>query len=274
MNDAADQTLEAFRAAISGPDEEIDLARAALVVARIHYPDLDIEPFLDSLNALAAKVRARFDPEGPVLAQINALSGVLLRDLGLAGAAENYYDPRNSFLNDVLERKIGIPVSLSIAYMSVGARAGIALGGTAIPRHFLVRVLGESPPLFIDVYGKGRIMDLETCKQAVRRMFRGRIELHPEMFQIVSNAAIITRLLMNLKMIHLNRKQYASVIPILDRMILVDPADTALLRERGIVRYQLGQPELARRDLERYLAAARNPDDAHDIRALLRKIGR
>jgi regulator of sirC expression with transglutaminase-like and TPR domain len=273
MNDAADQTLEAFRAAISGPDEEIDLAGAALAVARIQYPALEIEPYLESLNALASKVRARFDPEEPVLSQINALSGVLLRDLGLSGATENYYDPRNSFINDVLDRKVGIPVSLSIIYIGVGARAGIPLGGTAVPRHFLVRVIGESPPLFIDVYGKGRVMDLETCQQAVRRMFRGRVELHPEMFQTVSNVAIITRLLMNLKMIYLNRKQYASVIPILDRMILLDPADTSLLRERGIVRYQLGQPELARRDLERYLAAARNPDDAHDIRALLRRIG-
>jgi regulator of sirC expression with transglutaminase-like and TPR domain len=273
MNDATRLALDEFRSAVSGPDDEIDLARAALVVARIQYPDLEIEPFLDSLDALAARARARVAPDAPALAQINALSSVLLRDLGLTGATENYYDPRNSFINDVLERKIGIPVSLSIIYMSVAARAGIALGGTAVPRHFLVRVIGESPPLFIDVYGKGRVMDLETCKHAVRRMFRGRIELHPEMFQTVSSLAIITRLLMNLKMIYLNSKQYASVIPILDRMILVDPADTSLLRERGIVQYQLGQPDLARRDLQRYLAAARNPDDAHDIRALLRRIG-
>lgn len=273
MNEAADPALEEFSEAVSGLDEEIDLARAGLVVARLQYPDLEIEPILDSLNALAAKVLARTSPGAPVMEQIEALSKVLLKDAGLTGATKYYYDPRNSFLNDVLERKVGIPVSLSILYMSVGARAGIALAGTAIPRHFLVRILGVQPARFIDVYGKGRVMDLETCQEAVKRMFRGQIELHDEMFETVSNAAVISRLLTNLKMIYLNSMRYASVVPILDRMILVNPQESSLLKERGLVRFRLGHAPEARRDLELYLQESGNPEDAGDIRELLRRMG-
>lgn len=273
MNEAADPALDEFTEVMSGPDEDIDLARAALVVARLHYPHLELDPILEGLNALAAKVRARIPADAPAMNQIEALSGVLLRDYGLTGATKYYYDPRNSFLNDVLERKVGIPVSLSILYMSVGARAGIALAGTAIPRHFLVRVLGVQPPQFIDVFSKGRIMDLETCQAAVRRMFRGQIELHDGMFETVSNAAVISRLLTNLKMIYLNSMRYAAVVPILDRMILINPAEPALLKERGLVRFRLGHAPEARRDLELYLQESGNPEDESDIRELLRRIG-
>lgn len=271
MNGAG--ALEEFAQAMAGADEDIDLARVALIVARIQYPDLEIEPILDSLNALAARVRARFDPEDSPVQQAQALTATLIKDLGLQGATRNYYDPRNSFLNDVIERKVGIPVSLSILYLSVGARAGIALGGTAVPRHFLVRLLGVAPPIFIDVYGRGRMMDLETCQESVRRMFQGQIELHPEMFETVSHASIITRLLTNLKMIYLNSMRYAAVVPILDRMILINPMEPGLLKERGLVRFRLGQAQEARSDLERYLDEAREPEDAQDIRNLLRRIG-
>lgn len=273
MGEAIDPTLDEFREAVSGPDEEIDLARVGLVVARIRYPDLDIEPILDSLNALAAKVLARCSPSDSPVAQAEALTSVLMKDHGLRGATKSYYDPRNSFLNDVLERKVGIPVSLSMLYMSVGTRAGIALGGTGIPRHFLVRLVGTPEPVFIDVYGKGRMMNMETCQEAVRRMFRGQIALHPEMFETVSNAAIVTRLLMNLKVIYLQTLRYAAVIPILDRMIVINPMESSLLKERGVARLQLGQSRQAREDLERYLSQASPPEDEPEIREILRRIG-
>ncbi len=273
MNEVSDPTLEDFRRAVSGPDDEIDLARVGLIAARVQYPGLEIESILESLDALAAKVRARVSAEAPVLDQVEALTGVLIENFGLKGATKTYYDPRNSFLNDVMERKIGIPVSMSILYMSVGSRAGIALAGTGIPRHFLVRVLGIQPPRFVDVYGKGRIMDLETCQRAVTRMFRGQIELHPEMFETVSNAAVVTRLLTNLKMIYLNSMRYSAVVPILDRMILVNPQETTLWKERGLIRFRLGHSRQARQDLERYLNESPNPEDENDIRELLRRIG-
>lgn len=273
MNEAADPALDEFREAVSGPDEDIDLARVGLIVARVQYPALEIEPVLESLNALAARVRARVSPEAPTLDQVEALSSVMIEDFGLRGATRYYYDPRNSFLNEVMERKVGIPVSLSILYMSVGARAGIPLAGAAIPRHFLIRILGVQPARFIDVYGKGRIMDLETCKLAVSRMFRGQVELHPEMFETVSNAAVVTRLLTNLKVIYFNSMRYSAVVPILDRMILVNPMETTLWKERGLVRFRLGHSRQARRDLEHYLSKSPSPEDEHEIRELLRRIG-
>ncbi len=269
-----DQTLLEFRAAVSGPDEEIDLARATLVIAKVDSPDLEIEPILDGFNALAARVVARAGPDAEVMRQIEALTSVVIKDLGLRGATEtDYYDPRNSFLNRVLERKLGIPISLSIVYMIVGSRAGIALGGTAMPMHFLVKVLGIQPPLFVDCYNQGRILTVEQCKEGVKTMSRGQIPFRDEMLDIVSNGAVLSRLLTNLKMIYLNALQYAKALPILDRLLVLNPSVNSLLRERGLVRYNLEQFDLARQDLKDYLATESDPPDAQEIRNLLRKIG-
>lgn len=268
-----DPSLDEFRAAVSGPDEEIDLARASLVIAKVEYPDLDPEPILEGLLALAARIVQRAPPGSEPLAQVEALNATLFRELGLRGAQDHYYDPKNSFLNEVLERKLGIPISLSILYMSVGARAGIALGGASMPMHFLVRVLGVHPPVFVDCYGLGRILGEEECREAVRLMTRGRLAFEPEMLEVASNAAVLTRLLTNLKMIHMNELQYGKALPILDRLLILNPGESVLLRERGIVRFRLGQGELARIDLQNYLQAEVNPPDATEIRNLLKRIG-
>ena len=135
---SAADPLESFAAALSGPDDEIDIARAALEAARLAYPDLEIEPYVEGIDALAARALGSAKGATDPLAQVEALNATLFRQYGLKGASENYYDPKNSFLNEVIDRKLGIPVSLGVLYMAVGARAGIALGGTGMPMHFLV----------------------------------------------------------------------------------------------------------------------------------------
>lgn len=268
-----DGALYEFEQSISGMDDEIDLARAALLIAKIEYADLEVEAILDSLNALAARAQARFSGLGEPEQQVDALNSVMIEDLGLRGARKNYYDPRNSYINEVLERKVGIPVSLSILYMSVGARAGMALAGTAVPMHFLVRVLGVEPVLFVDVYSKGRVHTEEQVVSGIQRISMGRVNFRPEMLQTVSNRAVLNRLLTNLKMIYLNAMKFSSAEKILDRIILANPAEPSFFRERGLVRFKLGNSNLARRDLEQYLDQDTEPSDADEIRRLLRKIG-
>ncbi|MBI1784092.1 transglutaminase family protein [Candidatus Sumerlaeota bacterium] len=268
-----DSTLDEFRESVSGPDEEIDLARASLLVAKAEYPNLETAPILESLHALAARVVIRCGQTSDPLEQIEALTSVVLRDLALRGATDAYYDPRNSFINDVLERKVGIPISLSIIYMCVGARAGVALGGTSMPMHFLIRVLGLKPPQFVDCYNGGRVLTKLECEEAVKLMSHGKIPFREDMLEVISNASVLTRLLTNLKMIYLNQLQYAKAIPIFDRLVILNPYETVLLRERGIVRYKLGQGPLARQDLQDYLETAIEAPDADEIRKLLRRIG-
>ncbi len=268
-----DPSLDDFRAAIALPDDEIDLARAGLLVAKAEYPYLDIEPIIESFDALASRVVIRAGGDHDPLAQVEALNSVVIADLGLKGATESYYDPKNSFLNDILERKTGIPISLAIIYMSIGARAGIALGGTAMPMHFLVRILGLRPPKFVDCYNGGRVVGKGECVEAVRQMSSGKIAFREEMLEVISNGAALTRLLTNLKMIYLNSLQYAKSLPIFDRLIALNPDENGLLRERGIARYKIGQGQLARQDLQDYLQTAIEAPDAEEIRNLLRRMG-
>jgi len=268
-----DSTLDEFREAISGCDDDVDLARAALLIAKLDYPDLDLTSVLESLDALAARVVIRCAQDPDPLVQVDALTSVVLRDLGLHGSQDGYSDPRYSFLNDVLESRVGIPVSLSVVFMSVGARAGIALAGTAMPMHFLVRVLGVKPPVFVDCYNGGRLLTYEECKEALRRMSTGHIAFRKEMLDCVSNCAVISRMLANLREIYMNSLPYAKVLPVLHRLILLNPDDTSLLRDRGFVRYRLGQGPMARQDLKQYLSSTRGAPDAEEVRNLLRRIG-
>ncbi len=272
MTPSLNQDLHEFRLAIGGPDEEIDLARAALVIARVAHPGLVIEDYLESLDALAAKVCNRISREADPREQAEALNEVLFGQLGLSRAEENYYNPANLYLNDVIDRKVGIPVSLSIVYLAVAVRAGIAVGGTAMPMHFVVKLIGPEPPVFIDCFNKGRLLGKKDCIRAIRQLSRGRLKYQPRMLELVSNRAILTRLMTNLKMIYMNALDYAHAVQILDRMLIANPGQARLLRERGVAYYRLGRRAMARRDLQRYLTVGKNPDDSDQILKLLKKI--
>jgi len=194
--------------------------------------------------------------------------------MGLRGATKDYYDPKNSFLNDVIARREGIPVSLGILYIAIGARAGIALGGTGVPMHFIVRAIEPSPACFVDVYAGGRIVTEQRCRVVLNQALRLRGGFRPEMLETVPNRAIITRLLTNLKMNYLNGLKFEKAIAILNLLVIANPGAYALLRERGLAHYRLGEGLLARQDLEAYLDQEDSPDDAAEVEAYLRQIGR
>lgn len=273
MNSESSEALEEFEDAIAGDDDDIDLARAALVLARGEYPDLEIVPYLDQIDALAERTVERFDDDDDLINKVEALNEVLFDEFGLSGANDDYYDPRNSYLHEVLDRKAGIPVSLSVAYMGVGSRAGIPLAGTGMPMHFLVRVLGVRPPAFVDCFGAGRLLSAEQCSEGLQRISRGRIPFSPEMLEPVSNRAVLVRVLTNLKMIYLNALAFEKALHVLDRLIIAEPEEAHLVRERGLVFYRLGRDAEARHDLEFYLDSEDEPADAQEIRDLLKRIG-
>ncbi len=270
----ADPELEVFTEAVDLPDEDIDLARAALAVARVEYPALDPAPILQELDRMAARVQAQAGPGLRLVDQVEALLRVVLRERQLRGAdTENYYDPRNSLINDVLERREGIPIALGILLISVGARAGIALAGTSMPLHFVVRVLGLAEPLFIDPHEGGRMLSHDGCRSLLMSLSQGRMTLEARMLEVISNAEVLTRLLTNLKLIYLDSGRLDQALRMLDRLLVLSPEAPGLLRERGLTRYRMQDRDGARTDLEAYLVVAENPPDAAQIRNLLRQIG-
>ena len=270
----SDPALEAFSEAVNLPDEEIGLARASLALARTQYPTLNPEPILRRLDEMADRVLHEAGPSRRLVDQVETLMRVTLRETGIRGTdSENFFDPCNSLLNKVIERREGIPIALGILLLSVGARTGIALGGTSMPLHFLVRVLGMGDPLFIDPYDGGRLLSQEGCRGFLMSLSQGRMVLDPKMLEVISSADVLTRLMTNLKLIYLDAGRLDMALMMLDRLLILNPEAPSLLRERGLTRYRMQDRGGARLDLEAYLVLADNPPDAAQIRNLLRQIG-
>jgi regulator of sirC expression with transglutaminase-like and TPR domain len=267
--ESAHGIFSAFEQAVSPPDDEIDLARAALAIARIEHTDLDPEPILARLDAMAAEVVGRAGPDAGPLVRLQALLQVVLREPELRGAREDFYNPANSFLNEVLERRVGLPIALSALLIAVGARAGIALGGTSMPMHFLVRAIDVRPPLFIDPYGGGQLLTEQACAQFVHLLSQGSIAYAPAMLDTVPTASILTRMLINLRFIYQRLDRSGRLLDVLSMLIMLAPDDPELLRDRGLLRRQAGEAEGARRDLQRYLEIHGGADDAEQIRLIL-----
>jgi regulator of sirC expression with transglutaminase-like and TPR domain len=225
--------LREFRELVARPETEVDLGRAALAIARIEYPDIAAASYLARLDDLATRSGA--SREGDARSKLDRLREFLFAAEGFRGNAEAYYDPRNSFLNDVLERRLGIPITLSLVMMEVGRRVGLPIAGIGLPGHFVVgaRVGGES--VVVDPFGGGRILRREDAEALVSRAVRRPVNLTDAHFVQASRTQIVVRLLENLKGIYAKHEDWAKTLAVLDRLLVVDPGDPAHARERGVV---------------------------------------
>src|SRR5438093_5479238 len=192
------ELAEAFASLVGqGVDEErIDLLRAALTIARTEYPNLDIESYVSRVEALAERVSRRTRDVGDTAHAIYALNTVLFQEEGLRGNRDDYYDPRNSFLNDVLDRRLGIPITLALVYMEVARRVGFPLFGVGMPGHFLLKhydAAGHS--ILIDVFERGVVVTEEDCRQKLNTIYSGQLALQPEFLLPVTRRQMLTRML-------------------------------------------------------------------------------
>lgn len=251
-------------------DDGIDLARAALLIAAAEYPDLSIERELQHLDAIAAGVAHRLDDDSPLF-QVNTLSEYLFDDLKFAGNHTNYYDPRNSFLNDVLERRVGIPITLSLLYMEVGKRLGIPLLGIGMPAHFIVRHRDETD-VFIDPYHGGILLSEAECAQRLKQATQGALDWRPSYLQPISDRAFITRMLRNLKAVYLQRRNYERVLFTIDRLIALQPHAAEECRDRGVINYRLGNYADALADLRWYVVSGTTAPDRATVYKLIAQI--
>jgi regulator of sirC expression with transglutaminase-like and TPR domain len=263
-----DETLQRFRDAVAPERVKIDLAEAALLCAQDTYPQLDIRSELDSLEALAARLRDRLPADFSVTHRLVALNNYLFRELGFSGNMDEYYDPRNSFLNDVLARKTGIPITLSILYLEVGQRLGLKLKGVSFPGHFLVKVRVTGGELVLDPYAGGRSLSEEELRERLAQFTDQDTakELPLEDFlEPASPRQILARLLRNLKAIYLDAKDFDKALGVMNRLVILLPDVPEERRDRGLVFARLECPRAAQDDFSHYATARPQADDAQDI---------
>ncbi len=249
----------------------VPLAEAALAIAAEEYPALDAARCLGQLGELAEEVKARLPARRDGATMLRALRAVLFEEHRFRGNDEAYYDPRNSFLNEVLERRLGIPISLGVVYIEVAARAGLTLHGVGFPGHFLVKYVAGSREAFIDPYHGGEILSADECVARFHARAPGR-PLEPRYLEAVSVRQILARMLHNLKKIYVEKNDDVRALWVTDRLVLLAPDDPAERRDRGLVEARLGGQSAALSDLEAYLAAAPAAADADEVRALCEQL--
>jgi len=272
MNPQVAPVRARFAALVSAPDAGLDLATAALLVAAEEYPQLPLEPYLRRLDVLAERVRDRLGDETAPVVVLQELTRVLFREERFRGNVSAYYDPRNSFLNDVLDRRLGIPITLGIVCLEVGWRLGLPLTGVNFPGHFLVRCAGEALPLLVDPFEGGAIRFEDEAQALLDRVYGGMVRLQPEFLQAVGKREILVRLLSNLKAIYLNAQDDARALGVMDRLLLLRPDAPGELRDRGMLLSRTGRPREAAADLERYLALAPDAPDTRRTHALIDRL--
>ncbi|HEX9296999.1 MAG TPA: tetratricopeptide repeat protein [Polyangiaceae bacterium] len=260
-----------FEELVGANDEPIDVALGAALIARDAYEDLDISSLLSRFDELSAPlVRLGLDKMSAE-AQALEMAHYVYERQGFAGNESDYYDPRNSLLPDVLERRLGIPITLALVYCEIAKRVGVPARGVSFPGHFLVRIerRGEErdrPPVVIDPFFGGRMLDEKSIIALLKRVVGPRETLRSEHLQPASPRHILVRMLTNLKAVYLARGENTRALLALDRLVCLTPDSPFALRERGLLAARLGSIEVARADLNRFLELNPQAQDAKAIR--------
>ena len=254
-------------------DEKIDLIRAALVIARTQYPDLEIETYATRVEQLARRVAALVPQPEPRIARA-ALNHVLFDGMNLRGNCEDYYDPRNSFLNDVLDRGLGIPITLSIVYMEVARRVGFSLSGVGMPGHFLLKYYDDGREKLIDCFNRGDLLSRQDCQTRLDEIYSGEMTLRPEFLHPISRRQILTRMLNNLKTVYLSARNFRKALPLADLILVIHPQSPEDIKQRALLRYSMNLHSLAAEDLDEYLRISPKASDADEIRQMALSIRR
>ncbi|MBD2426363.1 tetratricopeptide repeat protein [Phormidium sp. FACHB-1136] len=254
--------------------DQVNLARAALYVAQEEYPDLDIPAHLEMIGRMAETLGQRLPKTSYPLKLIRAINQYLFEDLNFRGNTADYYDPRNSFLNDVLHRRVGIPITLSLVYLELAQRIGFPMVGVGMPGHFLIRPTGEDMAIFVDPFHQGEILFEQDCRDRFQHLFGDGAPFSTDHLTPITPTAFVVRILANLKMIYLQQRNVAKALDAINRILLISPEATGEWRDRGLIHYQQGQNDKALLDLQRYLYESPNATDAYEIRRVIQQIER
>jgi len=259
------KTVERWKEIVAGPEEDIDLAEAALVIAAHEYPGIDVNAYLARIDELAETLKRRLRGDISPADTIVALNRYLFEELGFSGNVANYYDPLNSYLNEVLDRRLGVPITLSLLCIEVGRRIGLALHGVSFPGHFLVKCVVRDGVVVLDPYARGASLSLDDLQQRLR-VLRGGTAPPPDMVQHMLAPAgrkdILVRLLRNLKSNYLERRDPVRALAAADRIIELAPRAAEEYRDRAGIYLDLECFRAALSDLRDYLMLKPGADDA------------
>jgi regulator of sirC expression with transglutaminase-like and TPR domain len=249
-------------------DADIPLFATALLIAKDEYPDLDPSAYESRLQTYSKSLEKLVHGTDSEAAQLRSINSFLFDELGFSGDDKNYYDPRNSYLNDVLDRRMGNPISLAVVQIELAQRLGVPLQGISFPGHFLVRLPLEEGIVVLDPYQKGRSLDAAELRQRAR----AHTDSHDiddtrlaRMLEPASHRAILTRMLRNLKGVYIEREQWDKALRCCDRLLTLDTHQPTEYRDRGRCYLELGHVRAAREDMRRYLALMPQADDVDAV---------
>lgn len=234
------QIRQLFTDAVSGPENRLDLGRAALFIAGEAYPGLDILRYVAKLEAMAAAVRPGVTTTDAPILKIEHLNTYLFEERGFRGNTQEYYDPRNSFLNDVIDRQLGIPITLSVVYIEVGRRVGMPLQGVGMPGHFIMKYADPEEDIYIDPFNKGRILSREACEELLHDVYGEPVPFQETFLAPVSKKQILSRILMNLKAIYIHTKDYLKALSVVERQLIIQPDTEQEVKDRAALRHLVG----------------------------------
>lgn len=263
---------ELFTREISQPEAQIDLAKAALYIAQEEYPQMYPGDYLAQLDQMAAVVKKRLPQERYPLRVLQTINQYLYEDLGFTGNTKNYYDPANSFLNNVLDRRTGIPITLALVYLEIAKRIDFPMVGVGMPGHFLARPDFEDSEIFVDAFHQGEILFPQDCETRLAQIYGRKVSLQSNFVVPVRPRRFLVRMLTNLKVIYVNQQHIYKAFCAVDRTLMVVPNLPMELRDRGLLQFQLGQWQAALTDLEKYLALLPQAEDAKVISQLVNEL--
>lgn len=249
--------------------EAMPIEDIALLVAKDHYPRLNLQHYEDRLDEFARQARHRIGGMvgGPTVAR--GLSQYLFQEEGFRANKQDYYNPSNSYFNDVLDQRTGIPITLSILYVAIGRRLQLPVSGVAFPGHFLVHYHEAGENFYIDPFNHGKLLSTDECKQRLSKQYGHAMPFRPEFLVPSTHREILVRLLTNLKINYLLKKEYETVVESLTKILLFTSEGAEELKERGLLYYHLECFTAAQQDLEQYLIKVPEAPDRHVLEQCL-----
>jgi regulator of sirC expression with transglutaminase-like and TPR domain len=266
--------MNALTALLGEGDERTTLDRAALELARIEFPHLELEPTLEEIDRLAWRIGERLTGGADDEHYLAAANQLLFDELGFRGNEEDYYDPLNSCLNEVVRRRTGIPISLSVLYMEIARRLGRTVHGIGLPGHFLVEFHTGLFSVYVDVFHQGRILSKAECEEMAQRVAGVALPPDSAVFQPATRRQIVLRMLNNLRAIYFERRIWPKALQVLDWLLVADPESASEYRQRAVIQLEMKNFRAARRDLERYLGFAGETEDRALVEAQILRLKR
>ncbi len=261
-----------FAATLGRREERIDLGLAALLFAKEEYPRLAIEDYRDLLDQMAAGLAVEIDLEAGPEAIAKTISAYMVQELGFEGDDEDYYNPQNSYLNEVMDRRRGIPISLSLLYMEVARRVNVHLQPVSMPGHFLVKLPVEGEAVFIDAFHRGKVMGADGARRIFEDLHGGSHAFSESMLGAATRRQVLTRMLHNLKAAYVRLDDDARALRMVELLTLITPWDLDEVRDRGLLRFRLGNFEEALPDLQAYAQYGPPGPEIETVRDALRRL--